>query len=100
MDMQTLFARLGGIKGVGGDKLTPMKDTEIIGFEKEIGVRLPDAYRQFLEFYGASTFNGASPDNPYILFRPLKPLPPHFKGGRKSKGSGVNGTSVVVKSRG
>lgn len=78
MDMQALFARLGGIDGIGGDNLNPMAEAEIAAFEEQLGVRLPEAYRRFLATYGASTFNGASPDNPYILFRPLKPLPPHI----------------------
>lgn len=78
MDMQALFARLGGIKGVGGDKLNPMAEAEIAAFEKQLGVRLPEPYRKFLAIYGASTFNGASPDNPYIVFRSLRPLPPHI----------------------
>lgn len=82
MNTHALFARLGGIKGVGGSELTPMAETEISVFEGELGVQLPEAYRQFLATNGASTFNGASPDNPYILFRPLKPLPPHFKSGK------------------
>jgi hypothetical protein len=82
MDMHAIFARLGGIKGAGGNNLTPMTDAEIIAFEKEVGARLPETYRQFLASYGASTFNGASPDNPYILFRPLKQLPSHFKSGK------------------
>jgi hypothetical protein len=55
-----------------------MTEAEIAAFEKEIGVRLPEAYRKFLGTYGASTFNGASPDNPYILFRSLSTLPPHI----------------------
>jgi hypothetical protein len=59
-----------------------MTETEIAAFEKEIGVHLPEIYRQFLASYGASTFNGSSPDNLYILFRPLKPLPDHFKSGK------------------
>jgi hypothetical protein len=79
---QTLFARLGGISGIGGEKLHPMGEAEIAAFEEELGIRLPDAYRRFLATYGASTFNGASPDNPYILFRPLKPLPPQFQSGK------------------
>ena len=78
MDLPALFARLGGIRGVGGDKLTPMTEAEIATLEEQIGVRLPEAYRKFLATYGASTFNGASPDNPYIVFRTLKPLPPHI----------------------
>src|SRR6266516_3087817 len=76
--MEALFARLGGIKGVGGNQLTPMTEAEIAAVEEQLGVRLPEAYRKFLATYGASTFNGASPDNPYIVFRSLKPLPPHI----------------------
>jgi hypothetical protein len=77
MDMQSLFARLGGIKGVGGDKLKPMAMTEIAALEEQLGGRLPEVYRTFLATYGASTFNGSSPENPYIVFRSLKALPPH-----------------------
>src|SRR5258708_2995092 len=80
--MQALFARLGGINGIGGDKLNPMGEAEIAAFEEQLAVRLPETFREFLASYGASTFNGASPDNPYILFLPLKPLPPQFKSGK------------------
>src|SRR5260370_32382069 len=59
-----------------------MSEAEIAALEEEIGVRLPEAYRQFLATYGASTFNGASQDNPYILFSRLKALPPQFKSGK------------------
>jgi hypothetical protein len=78
MDMQALFARLGGIRPVGGDKIMPMTEAEIAAVEEELGSRLPAGYRKFLATYGASTFNGASPDNPYIVFCTLKPLPPHI----------------------
>src|SRR5438045_572106 len=76
--MQALFARLGGIRPVVGDKLIPMTEAEIAAVESQVGGRLPEAYRKFLATYGASTFNGASPDNPYIVFRSLNPLPPHI----------------------
>jgi hypothetical protein len=78
VDMKALFARLGGIRPVVGDKLIPMTEAEITAVEEELGVRIPEAYRKFLATYGASTFNGASPENPYIVFRSLKPLPPHI----------------------
>jgi hypothetical protein len=80
VDMQALFKRLGGIKPVASDKFIPMTEVEIAAVEEDRGVRLPEAYRRFLTTYGASTFNGASPDNPFIVFRPLTPLPPQFKG--------------------
>ena len=82
MDVQSLFTRLGGIEGIGGDELNPVSQADIAAFENELGIRLPEGYRRFLATYGASTFNGASPDNPYILFRPLKPLPRQFKSGK------------------
>jgi hypothetical protein len=78
VDEQALFARLGGIRPVVGDKFVPMTEAEIVTVEKQIGSRLPEAYRKFLATYGAATFKGASPDNPYIVFRSLKPLPPHI----------------------
>jgi hypothetical protein len=82
--MQALLNRLGGIKGIGGERLAPMPEADIVAFETELGIRLPEEYRRFLATYGASAFNGASPDNPYILFRPLTPLPARFKSGKGS----------------
>jgi len=76
--MQSLFARLGGIRPIVGDRFVLMTPSEISGLERQIGGRFPDAYRHFLATYGASTFNGESPDNPYILFRTLTTLPPHI----------------------
>jgi hypothetical protein len=76
--MQELFARLGGIGPVGGGEFMPMTDDEIAAIEEQLGVRLPEAYRKFLATYGASAFRGASPDNPYIVFRSLTPLPSHI----------------------
>lgn len=78
MDMQSLFDRLGGIKAVGTGKIKPMSEAEISTIEKELGGRFPDDYRRFLATFGASTFNGASPDNPYVVFRTLNPLPSHI----------------------
>jgi hypothetical protein len=80
--MQALFARLGGIKPVDGERFTPMTQAEIVAFEREVGARLPEAYRRFLATYGASTFDGSPPDDPYILFRPLESLPPQFRSGK------------------
>jgi hypothetical protein len=80
--MQAVFASLGGIRGIGGAKLNPMAEAEIVAIEGELGTRFPETYRSFLSTYGASTLGGASPDNPYILFRPLKSLPPQFKSGK------------------
>jgi hypothetical protein len=77
MAMQALFKRLGGIRPLVGDKFIPMAEFEIAAFEEQIGARLPEAYRHFLATYGSSTFNGISPDNPYIQFRPLNSLPSH-----------------------
>ncbi len=82
MDMQALFERLGGIKPVGDDKFRPMTEAEIAVVEEELGVRLPEAYRRFLGTFGAATFNGASPDNPFIMFCPLGSLPPEFESGK------------------
>lgn len=76
--MQALFARLGGIRAIGGGDIMPMAEAQIATLEDELGVRFPMAYRTFLATYGASTFNGVSPDNPYIIFRTLKPLPHHI----------------------
>jgi hypothetical protein len=81
MQMQPLFTRLGGIKPVGTGDFTPIPEAEIVTVEDGLGVRLPEPYRTFLATYGASMFKGASPDNPYVEFRPLKPLPPQFEGG-------------------
>src|ERR1700677_4823112 len=78
MDLQPLFARLGGIRPVGADRLAPPTESEIAAFEAELGTRLPIGYRAFLATYGALTFNGASSNNPYIVFRSLNPLPPHI----------------------
>lgn len=78
MDMQSLFAQLGGIRPVVGDRFSPMTEGEIAAVEKQLGVRLPEAYRKFLATYGASSFKGASPDNPWIVFRSLTPLPPNI----------------------
>jgi len=55
-----------------------MTEAEISAFEEQISARLPKAYRRFLATYGASTLNGESADNPYIMFRTLTPLPPHI----------------------
>jgi hypothetical protein len=78
MDIQAMTGQLGGIRPVVGDSFTPMNEEEIAAIEKQIDSRLPEAYRTFLATYGASTFNGASPDNPYIVFRSLNPLPRHI----------------------
>lgn len=81
MEMQELFDRLGGIEPVDGDEFAPVSESEIGAIEGDLGVRLPEPYRTFLATYGASMFGGASPDNPYVEFRPLEPLPPQFQGG-------------------
>lgn len=81
MNIQPLFAHLGDIKPVGTDEFAPLPEAEIVAIEDGLGVRLPEPYRIFLGTYGASMFKGASPDNPHIEFRPLKPLPPQFEGG-------------------
>src|SRR5262249_20324017 len=82
MDMPALIARLGGLRPLGGSVLMPMTEAEIVAFEKQLGVRLPEAYRVLLGSYGASAFNGASPDHSLIVFRPIKPFPSHFKSGK------------------
>lgn len=76
--MQALFARLGGLKPVVRDSFVPMPEAEIATVEERIGARLPDDYRKFVATYGASSFNGISPDNPWIVFRSLNALPPHI----------------------
>jgi hypothetical protein len=81
MNLEAIIARLGGIRGIGGGNLMPMDEAEILRIEQELGVRLPEAYRQFLLTYGGCEFAGASPDNPFIVFRPLTPLHPRFKSG-------------------
>ena len=81
MDMTALFLRLGGIEPVATAEFNPVSEAELIAIEAGVGVRLPESYRKFLKTFGASKFTGASPDNPFIVFRPLKPLPPHFKSG-------------------
>lgn len=80
MNMQALVARLGGIRGIGGDTLTPMTTGEIDRLENELGCHFQEAYRDFLATYGASRFEGESPDNPFVLFRSLEPMPPQFEG--------------------
>jgi hypothetical protein len=79
--MKSLFNRLGGIEPVGTDEFVPMPEAEIVTIEEGLGARLPEPYRTFLATYGASMFGGASPDNPYVEFRPLTPLPSQFEGG-------------------
>lgn len=80
MDLQEVAERLGGILGIGGGELAPMTTEEIRTLEKELGCRFPEEYQKFLATYGASRFNGESPDNPYVVFHSLTPLPPHFEG--------------------
>lgn len=82
MNMQSVFENLGGIKGIGGNELAPMHPSEIRRLERNFGCKLPESYSQFLLNYGASRLNGESPDNPFILFRPMMPLPPQFESGR------------------
>src|SRR5262249_44799302 len=75
---------LGGIRPLGGREFTPMTDAEITALEERLGGRLSKAYRNFLATYGASKFKGASPDNPYIVFRSLSPFPPHITTSNKA----------------
>ena len=63
MDMKALVDQLGGIKGVTGGELTPMTKREIDDLEKELQCSFPETYRTFLATYGASSFNGESPEN-------------------------------------
>lgn len=76
------FAHLGGIKGIGGEALRPMSESELSLIEDELGVPLPEDYRSFLATYGGSTFCGRSPDSPFILIRPLQQLPQNFSSGQ------------------
>ncbi|MFN3151447.1 SMI1/KNR4 family protein [Bremerella sp.] len=80
MDLHDAAGKLGGIMGVGGGPLAPMTATEIYQLEQELGCRFPETYRKFLETFGASRFNGESPDNPYVVFRSLTPMPSQFEG--------------------
>lgn len=80
MELHEVVERLGGILGVGGGPLAPMDTAEIQQLEQELGCRFPKAYREFLATYGASRFNGESPDNPYVVFRSLMPMPSQFEG--------------------
>ena len=82
MDLQALISRLGGIRPVATDHFHPMPESEILALEKELQVRFPKAYRDFIAQYGASAFNGASPDNPYVEFRTLTPLPENYDSGK------------------
>jgi SMI1-KNR4 cell-wall len=82
VDIQAILSRLGGIKPVAAGEFNPVSEAEIVAIEESLGVRLPESYRTFLATYGASTFNGTSPDNPFIVFRPLRALPPQFKSGK------------------
>ena len=75
MMSQDRFARLGGIRPAIGNRAIPMTEDELRMIEQQIGVALPEEYRDFLAMHGASSFRGASPDNPWIVFRPVKPLP-------------------------
>lgn len=107
MDLKTTFAKLGGIKPVVGKTFSPMTASELANIEKRLGVLLPEGYRNFLTAYGASSFNGASPENPWIVYRSLTPLPPHisktgkglfdaFYGGKK-KGRDAYSLSARIK---
>ncbi|WP_081444774.1 SMI1/KNR4 family protein [Blastopirellula marina] len=78
MNVQQIFERLGGVRPIFGNELCPMNESGIIAIERQIGNRLPDCYRKFLSTYGACTFNGQSPDNPYIVYRSLTHLPSHI----------------------
>ena len=78
MEMQQLFKRLGGIKPATGTEFCPLQEVEILSIEEKLKCRLPEGYRTFLSKFGSSAFKGASPDNPYIIFRSLTPLPAHI----------------------
>jgi hypothetical protein len=94
MDMKKRFAQLGGIRPVVGNKLAPMTDVEVARLEEQLNVEFPKSYRSFLATYGASAFNGASPDNPFIRFRSLKPLPPNVSNNDKGLFSIFYGADV------
>jgi hypothetical protein len=72
VDMQALFARLGGIRPVVGDKFISMTDAEVEAVEAHLGVGFPEAYRDFLTTYGASAFRE------YLDYRPFKDFPPEL----------------------
>jgi hypothetical protein len=71
----SVFANLGGTRAAGGDVSAPLEESEIAAIESQIGVPLPDDYREFLLHHGGVRFKGVSPDNPYIVFRTSSKLP-------------------------
>lgn len=85
MDMHELFSRLGGIRPVRGRVFDPMPELEILSIENYLGCDLPEAYRTFLALFGATTLVGTSPDNPFVEFFSLTPLPVHIS----SNGNGL-----------
>lgn len=81
MSVEVLFDRLGGIYAIDGKGFKPLSETEIDGLETRLECRLPDAYRQFLLKYGASSFHGTSDDDPFVYFRSITPLPDYIADG-------------------
>lgn len=76
--MQALFTKLGGIKPVYGNAFTPISEEQISALEKTLDCRFPEDYRKFATTFGACTFHGESPENPYVVFRSSEALPAHI----------------------
>jgi hypothetical protein len=81
MNTEAIFDRLGGIYAIYGQGFKPLSETEIEGLETSLDCRFPDAYRQFLLKYGASSFRGTSDDDPFVYFRSITPLPDYIADG-------------------
>ena len=69
MSWEANFTELGGVEPVRGDKLVPMPEEEIGRLERQLNIRLPEAYRRFLATYGSSAFGRD------VVFRPARDLP-------------------------
>lgn len=70
MDLQSVFARLGGITPVVGTQFIPLAEHSLAAIETSLGVRFPESYRTLLAAYGASGFEE------YTDYQPVRPFPP------------------------